>query len=398
VLISSLDLAQRAMSPAAVRRGSVAVLISISLVMFLGFVALAVDLGFLYVAYNQLQTCADAGAMAGASNLLDGTLFQGTPETPNNQVGQTVARTVAEQYAELNRVVSDFPQVDTNSSNSTSGDIVLGYLANPWNRSSSLDTSDPSKFNAVQVRVRRTSSINGPVATFFAGVFGVTNASMTAKSTAVMMSSVDGFKVTSETNNAGLLPFAVDVNSWNNLLSGVGSDLYDFDPGSETVTGGSDGLLELNMFPLTNGASGNFGTVDIGPSNNSTADLERQILSGVSAADLAYHGGSLRLGSQGTLVLNGDTGVSAGIKDELEAVRGKPRTIMLYSSVTGNGNNAMYTIVGFAGVRIVSVKLTGALSSKKIIVQPAVVVDPSATVSGAGSRSKYVYSNVRLVR
>ncbi len=219
-----------------------------------------------------------------------------------------------------------------------------------------------------------------------------------ARGTAVMMSSVDGFKVTSETGNAGLLPFAVEVNAWNNLLSGVGSDLYDFDPSGETVSSGSDGLLEMSMFPLANIASGNFGTVDIGSPNNSTADLERQILYGVSADDLAYHGGSLKLGADGTLVLNGDTGVSAGIKDELDAVKGQPRTIMLYSSVAGNGNNAMYTIVGFAGVRIMSVKLTGALSSKKIILQPAVVVDPSATVGGAGNQSKYVYSNVRLAR
>lgn len=396
--IGSLDHVRNGIVRTTARRGSVAVLVSISLVVVLGFVALAVDVGFLFVAYSQLQTCADAGAMAGASNLLDGTLFQGTPDQPNNQVGQTVARTVAEQYAEMNRVINDFPQVESNSSNTPSGDIVLGHLADPWDASSELDTSDPSKFNAVQVRVRRTSSINGPISTFFAGVFGISNASMTAKSTAVMMGSVDGFKVTSETGNAGLLPFAVDVNSWNNLLSGVGSDFYEYEPGTGSVAGGSDGLLELNMFPLTNAASGNFGTVDIGSSNNSTADLERQILNGVSAGDLAYHGGSLKLGPGGTLLLNGDTGVSAGIKDELDAVKGQPRTIMLYSSVTGNGNNAMYTIVGFAGVRIVSVKLTGALSSKKIVIQPAVVVDPSATIAGTGNQSKYVYSNVRLAR
>ena len=163
-----------------------------------------------------------------------------------------------------------------------------------------------------------------------------------------------------------------------------------------------DGKLELNMYPLSNGSSGvapgNFGTVDIGSSNNSTADLKRQILVGVSAEDLAYFGGSLKLGPDGTLLMNGDTGISAGIKEELEEIKGDPRVIMLYSTVTANGNNAMYTIVGFVGVRIMFVNLTGSMSQKKVIIQPAVVVETGAIVSTSPNDSQYVYSNARLVR
>src|SRR4029077_18354334 len=113
---------------------------------------------------------------------------------------------------------------------------------------------------------------------------------------------------------------------------------------------------------------GNFGTVDIGNDNNSTADLSRQIRFGINESDLAYIGGALQLGPDGTLLLNGDTGISAAIKDDLESVKGQPRAICIYSTVTGNGNNAMYTIVGFVGVRIMKVKLTG--NPKYVTIQP----------------------------
>jgi hypothetical protein len=96
------------------------------------------------------------------------------------------------------------------------------------------------------------------------------------------------------------------------------------------------------------------------------------------------------------LLLNGDTGISAAIKDDLESIKGQPKSICLYSTVTGNGNNATYTIVGFVGVRIMKVKLTG--NPKYVTIQPAAVIDASAIDGSAPNSSKYIYSNVRLVR
>ena len=57
----------------------------------------------------------------------------------------------------------------------------------------------------------------------------------------------------------------------------------------------------------------------------------------------------------------------------------------------------MYTIVRFAGIRILNVKLTGPMSKKQVIIQPAVVVD-DAVIGGPGpGPSDYVYSPVRLI-
>ena len=46
------------------QRGSVAIIVALSLLMLLGFGALAVDLGYVMLVKNELQNAADAGALA----------------------------------------------------------------------------------------------------------------------------------------------------------------------------------------------------------------------------------------------------------------------------------------------------------------------------------------------
>jgi len=65
--------------------------------------------------------------------------------------------------------------------------------------------------------------------------------------------------------------------------------------------------------------------------------------------------------------------------------------------VSGNGNNSHYVVVGFAGVRIMYVKLTGSMSSKKVIVQPALVIDGTA-IAGDGLNSFHVFRPPTLCR
>jgi Flp pilus assembly protein TadG len=62
------------------QQGVSAVIIAICLFMLVGFVALAIDVGHLYVARNELQNAADAGALAGARHLY---LEDGTAVNPN---------------------------------------------------------------------------------------------------------------------------------------------------------------------------------------------------------------------------------------------------------------------------------------------------------------------------
>lgn len=59
----------------------------------------------------------------------------------------------------------------------------------------------------------------------------------------------------------------------------------------------------------------------------------------------------------------------------------------------------MYTIVGFEGVRILDVKLTGPKRKKCLTIQPCPLVIRHTVLSTSGdSRSDYLFSPVMLVR
>jgi hypothetical protein len=138
--------------------------------------------------------------------------------------------------------------------------------------------------------------------------------------------------------------------------------------------------------------------VDIGGSNNSSFDIARQVVHGVTAEDLEHHGGSLEFNSYGELDLNGDTGISAGIKDELASIVGETRFIPIFTRVVNPGDNAVFTINAWLGVRMLDVKLTGAPSKKRVMIQPEIVVSKGGIYDGGTPKTHYVYSPVWLVR
>lgn len=376
------------------RRAAVLLYVTISLAAVLGFAALAVDVGMLYATRAEIQRTADAAALSAAWELLDEERLKGGPYLEHVL---EAARDTAVSTAATNTVLRAEPIVDRLE------DVELGYLADPYDRESEMTSDSPELTNAAALQVRRDSERGGSIALYFARFLGTGSRNMGAQATAAFADGTVGFEVTESSGNAQLLPFALHVDPWSGLLAGTETtgDDYSYDQETGTVSPGSDGIFELNLYP---GAGceqlppGNFGTVDIGASNNSTADIARQILEGVSAEDLAHLGGSLVLGPNGTLELNGDTGLSAGVKDELEAIKGQPRAIPLFSQVSGPGNNAVYTVVGFAGIRIMNVKLTGPMRHKRLIIQPAFVVDDAVVAEPGPGPSYYVYRPVQLVR
>jgi hypothetical protein len=208
-----------------------------------------------------------------------------------------------------------------------------------------------------------------------------------------------GFRPPSSGRNLNVLPFALDVQTWQALLAGFAPDSWTWDELSGNVRPGPDGIREANLFPQGTGSPGNRGTIDIGASNNSTADISRQIVEGISAEDLEHLGGRLELGPEGTLDLNGDTGISAGMKAALASIIGQPRILPLFGAVAGNGNKAQYTIVGFAGVRVLEVELTGKMTGKRVIIQPArVQIQGGIPATDDQQSSYFLYSPVWLVR
>ena len=144
--------------------------------MFIGFTALAVDIGYVMVTRNELQNVADASALAGTRWL--GNNYEGMDygEQQNYVCDPAPIMTVVNGVASQNRAGG----VYINTINSA--DVVIGR----WDAASSTLTPTLNQPDAVRVTARRDGSANGPITTFFAGILGIHTAGVTAFATAAL--------------------------------------------------------------------------------------------------------------------------------------------------------------------------------------------------------------------
>lgn len=382
------------------RRGGIAVIAAIVMVMVIGFVALAVDVGYMAQTKAQMQAAADGAALAAGLEMPSG---WGTGKTltadQTKSAGGSAAQAVATKFR-LGEQAAAYLD--------TTRDLRFGQRTKSSN-GTWIESWGTSPYNIVEVTIRRDQPLTGNTATrgdqqlpmFFAPVLGSNQKSalLTAKATAAL-SPGNGFYIPPGSGlTCPVLPISIDEPTWDNLINnGVGSDNYKFNSNG-TVSSGTDGIKEVSLYPSGSGSlpSGNRGTVDIGPPNNSTADLSRQIRFGPNEADLAYLGGRVQIPASGLLALNGDTGLSAGIKDDLAAIIGQPRAIPVFRSVSGPGNNATYQICKFVGIRILFVQLTGSPSQKKVVVQPAPVFDGTIIGTPGAMQPDSIMTSLRLI-
>ena len=363
-------------------RGAAAILGLVLLVAMATLTAITIDFGYIHVAETQLRRSADAAAMAGcwevfANQDKDEELDYALPTLVVNSANSIAA----------NNVVGDIAPL------LTSDDVELGNYdpVNGWTYSSL------SEVNAVRVTLRRGNGANSELPLLFAAMTGRQSQAMQATAVAAMLNAIGGFfEPPNAFETRGILPIALDLESWEAAVAGSTVDHYQLKDGQ--VESGSDGVFETNLYPKGTGAPGNRGTVDIGDSNNSTSDLSRQILHGISRQDFVDLGKPLVFDANGELHLNGDTAISAGIKDELATLIGKKRILPIFTEVSGQGNNATFTIVKFEGVRILDVKLTGKKSQKRVVVQPAKVIGRGVKIDWSGTNTtSHLLTPVMLV-
>ncbi|OYP38423.1 hypothetical protein CGZ80_02325 [Rhodopirellula sp. MGV] len=343
--------------------------------------AVAVDFGRINVSRSEIKRTADAAAMSGAWELFDSAVAGQSPTLAQSNVTHS-----ASNFASKNRVASNTPTLDEQS------DVEIGYYDLG---SGVLDVAN-SDYNAVRVHVRQTEDAGSAISLFFGAVTGRHEQSLQARSTAALFKKIGGFhrpRKSGETLN--ILPIALDLETWEKVVAKQTDDDMGFVNGQ--VTNSGDGYYECSLYPTGTGSPGNRGTVDIGSANNSTSDLRRQILHGISQQDMIDLGKPLAFDSNHELELNGDTGISAGIKAELAQIIGQPRIIPIFTTVQGNGNNAMYTIVRFEGIRILDVKLTGPMNKKHVTIQPAPTVAHYSIVEEEITESEFLFTPVMLV-
>ena len=363
----------------AARRGNVLVLTAMVFSMLLAFMAFVVDVGYIVTSRSEIAAAADAGALAATFEMGDGFGTLSNTQIATNAKAAAVAVVAA-------NAGGGFTSIYCNSTR----DVKLGSYT--WNAATSswVTTWNATPYNVAEVTLHRdqVGSTLGdrPLDLFIAPSFGKNKTGVAMVGKAALLPSTGLKKVTGV--NLDILPITLDLPTWTALEGGTGTDLYSYNASTGAVTSGADGVKEVDLYPLSSGATtaGNRGTVDIGSANNSTADLSRQIRYGVNDTDMSYFGGQFNW-SSGSITLNGDTGLSAGIKDDLISIIGKPRMIPIFTSVAGPGNNANYVIPKFVGIRILMVQLTG--NQKKVVVQPASMVSssgiPGTTTIGLGT-------------
>ncbi len=137
------------------RRGAVLALVAILMVVLLGMVAFAVDMGYISLARTQLQNAVDSGAMAAASVM------------SNNQ---------ASVIAEARKFVAANPAA-AQSVNISDSDVEFGY----WDINARTFSAGAQHANAVRVTARRENA-----GLFFGKVLGIDTFSTEATATAMI--------------------------------------------------------------------------------------------------------------------------------------------------------------------------------------------------------------------
>ena len=179
--------------------GAVAVIVGVCLVLFVGFTALAVDIGHLYVARNELQNAADAGALAGARCLFcqEDEYCSGCPPGEINPEANAHALNAATDN-KSEKIAVEVPLVERGHWSYA----TKTFTPNPALTQTELyDVSfaeldaNPAFINAVRVTTQRSGT---PVSLYFAQIFGRESQAMTARAVAYI-----GFAGTIE-------PFGVD--------------------------------------------------------------------------------------------------------------------------------------------------------------------------------------------
>lgn len=403
------------------RRGAVAVLMAFLMVILIGCVAFALDIGYISMTRTQLQAASDSSSLGGGTELLPGLGFN---RTKTAEQVSSAAKTQAVLLAAAN------PAGDVAAAYADSERDVL--LRTVWqNEDGTWSTSAPgvierhNGYNAVSVTLLRNQAggANGDhsLPLFFAPVLGTQVSNLTAQATAAILPA-RGFRFDPAGPNPGLTPFAIgkdpwyrrmDAQKWLDTVGGgilaninpnityVGTgdpsgapvtysaanplfysfdsagllvqdinDQYTYEPNFGNVanglpTPGVDGILEILMFPTNNLTAGNFGTITLSATNG-TQDLARIITEGPNESDWAYMqsqgivdaDGNLIVGGGGTFDASGNTGLSSGMKTALAGIIDEPRSGLLFSTVASPGNNAVFSIVDVAGFVVLDIKLS----------------------------------------
>jgi hypothetical protein len=303
------------------RTGTIAVAAAILMPVFIGMLAFGIDCGYLLKERSGLQRAADAAVLAAVRDLV--------PDDFGDQDLDKVRATIRQFAASNVTNIGNFTVLDS--------DIEIGRY-DPETIYSGVTLLDDGVLDTVRVKLRRDSAANSPVSLFFTGIFGIVDSDVSATATAVLQ------KASILEPGAGVLPFSIPQAPWDATSLGESWSVY----GDGRMLDGSGDLIP-----------GNWGTLNLSTSANSTATINDQVLNGLQqvhldglySEDRIPH--STHIDSTQDFNANGDQGLSGGIKQSIQEIHGETRLIPIYDAVTAQGSILEFHVTGWAVCRVV---------------------------------------------
>jgi len=188
------------------QRGVTSITVAMLGVVLIGMAAFAIDIGHAVVTRGELQNAADAAALPAGTTM--GMTYYNLPAAEQQDENRVLTADEKENVlAAAIAAALDNGASDLDSLNLAGDDIQVGN----WNKDTKeFTTNGLTRPNSIQVTVRRDEAQNGPISTFFAGVLGVHELSLSMTATAAL----DTASGPSEPGEADV-PFAIS-DEWFN--------------------------------------------------------------------------------------------------------------------------------------------------------------------------------------
>jgi Flp pilus assembly protein TadG len=387
------------------RRGAVTSLAAVLMIPMLGMLAFAVDMGYVVMAKAELQSAADAAALAAAEQLNSYYVQYYSPSANQSNIlssAQSTASSFASKYASFHQAGST-----TSVVLDTTNDVKFGYM----DASTPYQCPPPTGYfpNTVEVTLRLDggASTNPQVNVFFGNVLGMGQVSVIVTARATIY---NGDVTDISGAPSSLLPAILDTQIWDNFVATGQGSLPDFSYMAPTSYAPNPvpapavaGAPQIQLAPDPSGRPGGWNYLSLNSRSTNTNDFQSWFSNGPTQCDItALHtGGQLSLPAQPSDPTNatyfwkgapGDDGNSQPFPPP-----GALRILPLYAHVpvsqsgpdnyiagdknsgpwdgqSGGESNCWFNVVRFVGVVVTD-------NSNGLCVQPAAVADPKAVIS-----------------
>lgn len=203
-------------------RGATVVMVAMLFTVLLGFAAMAVDIGYLYAARNEMQNVADASALAAARQL--GVFYKEMSDGAQNAYDcSTSLAYPCSEIIDIAQEVGLQNHAGGEAIEIFDEDVEIGT----WSQSAGAFTTGTLQPDAVRVAVFKDSTKNSPLTSIFASMLGVDHFALRAEATAALTAQT--------TANPGDLEVPVGISSYwfeNNACN----DVIAFSPSNDPAS------------------------------------------------------------------------------------------------------------------------------------------------------------------